>query len=133
MTLLYALLRGLLVPGLVAGLLVGLLARGLAGWLGMSLRGRRPAPPPWQPLLELVHLAGKVSSDQDRPAPVAAWPALLAMAALCGALSLLPWPPWWQGPDLPLALMLYLSFLVVPPLARLAAAANNPTQRFRPC
>jgi len=121
MTLLHGLLRSLLVPGLVAGLLVGLLLRGLAAWLG-NLVGRRPAPPPWQPLLELVRLAGKAPPGQDRPAPAAAWPALLALAALCGALSLLPWPQWWRGAELPLELLLYLSFLTIPPLARLAAA-----------
>jgi hypothetical protein len=44
------------------------------------------------------------------------------VAALAGALSLLPWPRWLRAIELPLELVLYLSFLVVPPLARLAAA-----------
>lgn len=121
MMLLDCLLRSLLVPGLVAGLLVGVLVRGLAAWLGGRI-GRRSAPPPWQPLLDLVHLAGKAPSGRDHPAPVAAWPALLAVAALSGALGLLPWPRWWRGEELPIGLVLYLLFLVVPPLARLAAA-----------
>jgi formate hydrogenlyase subunit 4 len=121
MTLLDHLLRGLLVPGLVAGLLFGGLLRGLAAWLG-ALIDRRPALPPWQPLVELVHLAGKAPPAKDRPAPIMAWPALLALAALCGALAMLPWPRWWGGETLPIGPVLYLTFLTVPPLARLAAA-----------
>jgi|GEM_PF-2026943 len=121
MTLVEALVRSLVVPGLVAGLVVGGLLRGLAAWLA-GRAGRRPAPPPWQPWGELVRLAGKAAPGPERPAPLAAWPALWAAAALGGALGLLPWPRWWPGRELALGLVLYLLLLTVPALARLAAA-----------
>ena len=115
------LLRYLLLPGFLAALLVGGLSRGIAAWLGARISGR-PASPPWQPLEEIVRLAGKAPPRPGRPQALASWPALLALVALCWGLGMLPWPHWLLATDLPANLVLYLLLLTVPALARLAAA-----------
>lgn len=123
MTLLGRLVQLLFCPGLLAALGVGLLARSVSLWLGARL-GRRPARPFWQPLADIVHLAGRepVAGPGGRPALVAA-AGLLAVVATAWATGMLPWPRWpWAGEALPGGLLAYLVLLAVPPLVRLLAA-----------
>jgi hypothetical protein len=115
------LLRSLLLPGFLTALVAGALIRGLAAWLAAQIGGR-PASPPWQPLEEIVHLAGKAPPGRGQPQALASWPALFALVALSWGLGMLPWPRWLLTEELPVNLVVYLLLLTVPPLARLAAA-----------
>ncbi|MGC8874010.1 MAG: hypothetical protein ACP5SI_06120 [Chloroflexia bacterium] len=111
------LLRWLLFPGGVGALLLGVLARGSAAWLGARLR-KRPAPPVWEPLMDLVHLARKGAPEAGSPA--VAWVGLVAAAGLMWAASLLPWS-WGKGhPEGDF--LCYVLILALPALARLLAA-----------
>ena len=123
MTLLGRLLQYAFCPGLLSALAAGLLARAVGSWLGARL-GHRPARPFWQPLTDIVHLAGRepVAGPGGRPALVAA-AGLCALAGAAWASGMLPWPRWpWAGEALPGGLFVYLSLLAVPPLMRLLAA-----------
>jgi len=123
MTLWGWLFRLLLCPGLLASLVAGLVARGASLWLGARL-GRRPAGPLWQPLTDIVHLAGRepVAGPGGQPVLVAA-AGLCALVSAVWATGMLPWPRWpWAGEALPGGLFVYLFLLAVPPLMRLLAA-----------
>jgi len=122
MSLVGRLLQGFLCPGFLSALAVGLLCRGLAAWLGAKL-GRRPARPVWQPLEELVRLAGKSPAEHSGQLTPVVWAGLLGLVALSWALGMLPWPRWpWAMQELPGDWMFYLVLLSVPPLVRLVVA-----------
>lgn len=122
MTMLGHLLRLVLFPGLLGALVLGLLVRGVSLWVGAHL-ARRPAPPCWQPLAEILHLAGReaIAGPGGRPVLVAG-AALAGLVAPVWAGSLLPWPRWPGMEALGDEAPAYLLLLAVPPLARLVAA-----------
>ena len=117
MNLLQASLRLLLFPGGIGALALGLLARGVAAFWGARARGR-PTPAIWEPFADLWRLARKGVPEAMHPA--VAWAALLAIAGLVWAASLLPWPEGHL--DAEGNWIAYVALLAAPALARLMAA-----------